>query len=372
MRICIYNVTSCHLHGGLETYCWEMGRALARRGHDVSLVAGARGNAWHDEVTLAQFPFRLEQEWPNLGHRFQRLMERLSFARLALDHVLSAGYDALVICKPYDFPVMWHARRRGLKAEVAFHASGTDFYFGDRWFSGVVDHWAAVSRYTAAQQEGRYSRATSVVHNGVDVERFHVMGRNPDLRRRWDVPANARLIVSTGRLVGWKGLRVIVSAMPGLARDVHYLAVGAGAEAESLRAHALALGVADRVHLAGRVDHSELPALLSQADIYVQPSIGEESFGISVVEAMACGLPVVASDFGALPEVVADGETGMLVARGDVRAWTSALADLLGDPVRRQRMGTAARARAEAKFTWAAGAQDLEAIFLEGAACAAS
>lgn len=372
MRICIYNVTSCHLHGGLETYCWEMGRALARRGHDVSLVAGARGNAWHDEVTLAQFPFRLEQEWPNLGHRFQRLMERLSFARLALDHVLSAEYDALVICKPYDFPVMWHARRRGLKAEVVFHASGTDFYFGDRWFSGVVDHWAAVSRYTANQQEERYGQAASVVHNGVDVERFHVVERNPDLRKRWNVPASARLIVSSGRLVGWKGLRIVVSAMPGLAPDVHYVAVGAGPEAESLRAHASALGVADRVHLAGRVEHPELPAALSQADVYVQPSIGEESFGISVVEAMACRLPVVASDFGALREVVADGETGRLVAPGDVRAWTSALADLLADPALRQRMGAAARSLAAAKFTWAANAEKLEAIFLGSAKCAAS
>lgn len=372
MKICIYNVTSCHLHGGLETYCWEMGRALARRGHEVSLVAGARGNAWHNEVTLAQFPFRLEQEWPNFGHRFQRLMERLSFARLALDHVLSAGYDALVICKPYDFPVMWHARRRGLKAKVAFHASGTDFYFGDRWFSEVVNRWAAVSRYTAAQQERRYGRVASVVHNGVDVERFHVVGRNPNLRERWDVPKNARLIVSTGRLVGWKGLRFVVSAMPRLAHDVHYLAVGAGPEAESLRAHASALGVAERVHLIGRVEHPELPEVLSQADIYVQPSIGEESFGISVVEAMACRLPVLASDIGALPEVVADGETGMLVPPGDVRAWTSALADLLADPVRQERMGAAARACAEAKFTWAASAQDLEAILLEGAACAAS
>jgi len=372
VKICIYNVTSSHLHGGLETYCWEMGRALARRGHAVTLAAGARGGAWHDEVTLAQFPFRLEQEWPNFGHRFQRLMERLSFARPALDHVLSAGYDALVICKPYDFPVMWHAKRRGLKAQIAFHASGTDFYFGDRWFSGVVNRWLAVSRYTAAQQEGRYGRATSVVHNGVDVERFRAMDRDPSLRKRWDVPPKARLIVSTGRLVGWKGLRLVVSAMPGLARDVHYLAVGAGPEAESLRAHASVLGVADRVHLAGRVEHPELPAVLSQADIYVQPSIGEESFGISVVEAMACGLPVLASDFGALPEVVADGETGMLVARGDVSAWTSALADLLADPARRQRMGTAARARAEAKFTWASVARDLEATILGDAACAAS
>jgi glycosyltransferase involved in cell wall biosynthesis len=372
VKICIYNVTSCHLHGGLETYCWEMGRALARRGHEVCLVAGARGDAWHGEVKLAQFPFRLEQEWPDFGHRFQRLMERVSFARSALDHVLSAGYDAVVIAKPYDFPPMWRARRRGLKAQVAFHASGTEFYFGDRWFSGAVDHWLAVSRHTARQQEERYGRATSVVHNGVDVERFRAVASNPELRKAWGVPASARLIVSTGRLVGWKGLRVIVSAMPRLDDDVHYLVVGAGTEAEPLRSLASELGVANRVHLAGRIEHGRLPEVLSQADVYVQPSIGEESFGISVLEAMACGLPVLASNFSALPEVVGDGESGVLLAPGDVGAWASALGSLLADPARRRLLGAAGRARAEGRFTWAACASGLEEILRKGARCAAS
>jgi glycosyltransferase involved in cell wall biosynthesis len=160
--------------------------------------------------------------------------------------------------------------------------------------------------------------------------------------------------------------------LPRLDRDVHYLVVGAGSEADPLRAHAAALGIADRVHLPGRIEHTKLPEVLSQADIYVQPSIGEESFGISVLEAMACRLPVVASNFSALPEVVADGETGMLVAPGDVSAWTSALADLLADPARRQRMGAAGRVRAETQFTWMACARELEAVFLGGVKCAAS
>ena len=139
MKICLYNVTSCHIAGGLETCYWEMGRALSRRGHDVTLVAGARGQAWHDEVKLLQFPFRLEQEWPNFGHRFQRLMERLSFARHAVGHLVTAKYDAVVICKPFDFPVMWYARRRGMKAATIFHTGGTDFFWGDRCFVSAID-----------------------------------------------------------------------------------------------------------------------------------------------------------------------------------------------------------------------------------------
>ena len=93
MRICFYNVTASFIPGGLETYCWEAGRALARRGHDVTIVAGDRGSARHREVKLVQFPFRIEQDWPDLGTRFRRLMERLSFARHSLDHLARAGYD---------------------------------------------------------------------------------------------------------------------------------------------------------------------------------------------------------------------------------------------------------------------------------------
>ena len=84
MKICFYNVTASFIQGGLETYCWEAGRALARRGHSVSIVAGLGGEPRHQEVELLRFPFRREQQWPDFGTRFRRLMERLSFARHSL------------------------------------------------------------------------------------------------------------------------------------------------------------------------------------------------------------------------------------------------------------------------------------------------
>ena len=116
------------------------------------------------------------------------------------------------------------------------------------------------------------------------------------------------------------------------------------------------------MHFAGRIEHGQLSAALSQAEIFVQPSIGEEAFGISVIEAMACGLPVLAARIGGLPEVVTDAETGRLVAPGDSAAWTSALSEALADPGLLRRMGSAARRRAEAEFTWSASAAKLEKI----------
>ncbi len=364
MRVCFYNVTASFIPGGLETYCWEAGRALARRGHDVTIVAGDRGKAWHDEVRLAQFPFRVEQDWPDFGTRFRRLMERLSFARHSLGHLVEAGYDAVIVNKPFDFPILWQARRRGLRAQTLFRSGGRDFYAGDRLFSGAVQHWVSASRYNARQVEARYGRTVTVIPNGVDAETFAPRGRDPERRRSLGAGRDDVLVVSVSRLIGWKGVRVVLEALAGLPAHVRCVVVGEGPEEQALRRLASESGIEDRVRFTGRVRHAELPALLSQCDLFVQPSIGEEAFGISVVEAMACGLPVLASDNGGLPEIVVEGETGRLLPPGSVAAWRDAIAWAAADRARLAALGEKARARARAEFTWAANAAKLETILM--------
>ncbi len=365
MRICFYNVTASFIPGGLETYCWEVGRALARRGHEVTIAAGDRGGPRHNEVALVRFPFRVEQSWPHFGHRFRRLMERLSFAAGGgLDHLVDAGYDAVVINKPFDFPVLWRARRRGMKTRTLFRSGGTDFFFGDKFFAGAVDHWVSTSRYNAAQIEARYGRTVTVIHNGVDTDHFHPVARESESDYA-GVPPGARVILSIGRLVGWKGLHVIIDALAQLPGDVHYLALGEGSEQQALQARAVECGVADRIHFAGRIPHAELPRWLARGDVFVQPSIGEEAFGISVVEAMACGLPVLASDNGGMKEIVVTGETGRLLPAGDVLAWREAIATLLENAALRGAQGEASRRRAIDHFTWAANAVALERMLTD-------
>jgi glycosyltransferase involved in cell wall biosynthesis len=366
MKVCFYNVTASFIPGGLETYCWEAGRALARRGHDVTIVAGDRGKAWHDEVRLMQFPFRVEQDWPDFGTRFRRLMERLSFARHSLDHLVAAGYDAVIVNKPFDFPILWQARRRGLRARTLFRSGGRDFYAGDRLFRGAVQHWVSASRYNARQVEARYGRAVTVIHNGVDTEAFAPRGRDAQLRASLGAGPGDFLVASVSRLVAWKGVRVVLEALGGLPRRVRCVVIGEGPDERALRRLASASGIEDRVRFMGRVRHADLPLLLAQCDLFVQPSIGEEAFGISVVEAMACGLPVLASNNGGLPEIVVDGETGRLLPPGSVAAWRDAIGWAAGDGARLAALGARARARACAEFTWAANAAKHEAILMGG------
>ena len=116
------------------------------------------------------------------------------------------------------------------------------------------------------------------------------------------------------------------------------------------------------MRLHGRRRHDELPDFYRGADIVVVPSLSE-AFGMATVEAMACGLPVVATDAGGLPEVVVDGETGLLVRRNDPRGLADALVRLAGDEQLRRRLGAAGRSRVEQLFSYDRIAVEVEELY---------
>jgi glycosyltransferase involved in cell wall biosynthesis len=118
-----------------------------------------------------------------------------------------------------------------------------------------------------------------------------------------------------------------------------------------------------RAFLHGRIANAEIASHYSRAGIFVFPSLWHEPFGIPVIEAMAAGLPVVATRGGALPEVVVDGETGILVERGDSEGLAAAISRLLADPHLRRRMGAAGRTRVRQLFTWERSVARLEELY---------
>ena len=132
------------------------------------------------------------------------------------------------------------------------------------------------------------------------------------------------------------------------------------------------LGIADVTTFVGQVDHQGVPAQLAEIDIYVALSrLDSESFGVAVLEASAMALPVVVSDAGGLPEVVVDGQTGIVVKRDDPAAAAAALEELVLDPERRTAMGAAGRRHVEEKYSWGASVELMESVYrslLPGAA----
>lgn len=173
-----------------------------------------------------------------------------------------------------------------------------------------------------------------VVGNGIDLERFQPMPRG-EARQRYRLPEDAKVLISVGALVERKGFHRVIEVLPALlAREpkLHYLIVG-GANPEgdmlaALRAQVAAAGLEERVHFLGALSPADLKWPLSAADVFVLAT-RNEGWANVFLEAMACGLPVVATDVGGNREVVCRPELGSIVPFGDAAALTAALGDAL-------------------------------------------
>jgi len=153
-----------------------------------------------------------------------------------------------------------------------------------------------------------------------------------------------------GRLAEQKRPDLLVEAFAELDETASLVVVGDGPLRPQVEAAVRRSPARDRITLSGFVPHEQVPAVLRSIDLLVLPSIYEET-GSVLAEAMACGLPVVASDVGGIPDVVSDGETGILVPPGDVTALTKALDGVLKDASLRTRLGEEARRRS-VRYSW--------------------
>lgn len=192
--------------------------------------------------------------------------------------------------------------------------------------------------------------ATAITPFGIDTTRF---APAPAAR-----PAGGGLVIGTVKaLAPVYGVDLLLRAFARLKPQpgepsATLLIVGDGPQAGELRALAEALGIAARVRFAGPVPHDEVPVWLNRLDVFVAAS-RNESFGVAVLEASACARPVLVSDAGGLPEVVVDGETGLVVPSGDVAALSAALARLVADTALRRRLGDAGRRHVQQHYEWA-------------------
>jgi len=211
----------------------------------------------------------------------------------------------------------------------------------------VADGWAA--RHLPA----KIGRPVECVQKGVDVERFCPDG--PSLREALQLNGR-RVVIGVSRLVPIKNVRLLIEAVAILrARvpDTHLLIVGDGSEAAALRARAAALDLADAVTFAGSVPQRDTPAFYRAADVFALSSDFDNSPN-AVLEAMACGLPVVATDVGGVRDFVPERAGGVLVPPGDPPELARALERYLVEPDAARAAGVHNRMKASAEFSWRA------------------
>jgi glycosyltransferase involved in cell wall biosynthesis len=198
-----------------------------------------------------------------------------------------------------------------------------------------------------------------VVANGV----FVPPGDRDRIRRELGIRPGELLVMASGSLVERKGHAVLIRALAGLDPALPWrLAIaGQGQERPVLEQLIGVLGVADRVQILGFRD--DMPDVLAATDICAMPSLWE-GLPLALLEAMAAGKPIVASETSGIPEAMTSGQDGLLTPPGDVDALGAALDQLLRDPALRARLGTAAAARAAAEFSLDAMVTAYEALYV--------
>ena len=193
-----------------------------------------------------------------------------------------------------------------------------------------------------------------MIYNGVDLARVKT---DPQLatefRRRYSIPEERAIVTQVSWVIPEKGIadfleaaRLVIAQNP----NVQFVLVGDGAHREQYMSDAVAMGLEDHITWTGMVDDPFGEGVFHAADVVCQFSRWEEVFGWMIAEAMAHGKPVVATRVGGIPEVITDGVTGHLVDRGDTRAMSDRILELLDDPELRTRMGDAGRDAVSCKF----------------------
>lgn len=235
-------------------------------------------------------------------------------------------------------------------------------FFRDRILRGA-DAIITVSQFLKEllNQWGISSSKVEVIYNAVPAAEMPAISR-AEIRKQLGL--SGRVIVSAARLVSWKGMAALISIAPELIKsfsDLKIFILGDGPEMSNLKKLVQELNLSEHVRLLGRVPHGEILKFLKAADVFVLNS-NYEGFSHTLLEAMATGVPVVASNVGGNPETVRDGASGFLVSYNDKAGLTQAIGRLLSDADLRKRFAANANQVLE-KFSWSALIQEYGRVF---------
>lgn len=381
MHICFITIDYHHQKagGGIASYIDTLGRALVSRGHQVTVLAPGASlqKQTVDKLTVATVPLG------NLHWYFYRLRAPspavLPIREMEWSLALQRGLAWLLndstpidVVEGSETGMVFIARRLANRLPVIMRLHGAPYTF--RKYSRQPISLGERLNHRLELATLRRASAVTAPSRFQAQEIGRDLGWSPDTIKAIPNPIAPNLVQAalqaqpanghsqlpptvlyTGRIEYPKGTLSLLASIPRVARacpEVQYLIAGGrhtsiddrtlnqALDRENIRAH---------VQLLGHIPWSQLVETYRQAAVFVMPSY-YETFGISVIEAMAFGLPVVATTAGGLPEVVEDGLTGILVPPGDSQSLAEAVIQLLRDPDLRRRMGEAGRERVSAKF----------------------
>lgn len=364
----ILQLTS-HLEiGGIPRYVVSLTEQLIRRGHRVTIASD--GGALAARVQAAggihwALPLHTSAEWswPVL-RAYWRLLERLRREPMDVLHAHTRVGQVLAHALSHRLRVPYVTTWHGLYTPR----------LGRRLWPCTGALTIAVSRYVADDLHRTFhvpEARVRPIHNGIDTAQYAL---RPDpatvqaWRKRWQFPTDAPIIGSMGRLAAGqvKGFDLLLEAavhVKDRVPNAHVLIVGDGPRRPFLEGLAQRLQLTPRVHFVGTVEDIRVP--LALMDVFVFPSRWPEAFGLTLVEAMAAGNAIVATNHGAVPEILHHDVEGVIVPPEDPAALADGIARLLKDRAAASRLGRAAQARAQDAFDVSRMADAIEAVYRE-------
>jgi glycosyltransferase involved in cell wall biosynthesis len=378
LRIAHLTATFPPYSGGAGNTCFHFARVQAERGHHVEVFTATADGTPPDSGGA-------------IVHRISPLV-RIGNAPLIPRIARLRGFDVLHLHYPFMFGSELTMANRllgpGGRSALLVHYKNRIVGRGiRRAIFGTYEHTVAPALIRIADRICVLSRdhAESVPYlraalrhtpervrempNGVDTETFVPGPDAAGVRERLGIPQDAvaaAFVATLDRAHHFKRLDVAIEAVARGDGRLHLVVAGGGEMLDAFRTKAREAGVADRVHFLGSVPHAELPDVLRACDLMVLTTEPPESFGIALIEAMACGLPVIATEYPGVRAVVDEGENGRLVPRGDATAIAAALGSMAEmGPGRRREMGAAGRVKCERQWSWPALVDRMDGVYSE-------
>jgi glycosyltransferase involved in cell wall biosynthesis len=360
---------------GAGAVAWYSARELARRGHVVEVLTSDAGGETlaPDGVRVRRLPALFRLGNAPLLPELPRALRGFDVIHLHYPFILGAELVALAGALSHTpFVITYH------NDTIAGGVRGALF----KGYERSVGRWAlrrAAVILAVTRDHWTHSRARRLlgdrcppvqeVPNGVDSGLFRpARDEGAALRREVGVAADLPLVAVVGTLDAahhYRRLDVLLRAVAAASADCAcgLLVAGGGPRTPAYQRAAAELGIGDRVWFLGAVGHTRLRAVYNAAALLALPSERQESFGMVLIEALACGIPVIASDLPGAREVVATTGGGVVVPPGDDAALATSLAALLRDGPRREALGNAGRRVVAERYTWEVIGDSLESLY---------
>ena len=351
--------------GSLEDRCLQSGVRMLRIPELVRELSPKQ-----DLLALRRLTFLCRKERPDIVHT----------------HTSKAGILGRIAARRAGVPIVVHTPHGHVFHSYESRWRTRLFVALEQFCAGKADRLVALTENERREhlelQVGRQEQWVTI-HSGVDFGPFQPELRSdPRLRAEWQIPAEARVVGTVGRLVPIKGQSFLLEAFSQMAKGdpkLHLLLVGDGPLREDLLAQARALGLCVVDHMGGslRLDGSptaprvhflglrkDVARCMAVMDLFVLPSLNE-GMGRVLVEAMAMSLPCIGSRVSGIPDVIVEGETGLLVPARDSEALATAIGALLNDEARSRRMGELGRDRVVPEWGQARMIEKLDLLYRE-------